>query len=160
MWQRVQKSNSALRCVLQQMVAEFLPQANRWSTWPIGRRVRPIDKLHIRKSWQHVGERSGDFVCAWRLMKQQMVAGLLDFSPERPRSTSVWLVSSSKGLICTDLKEEAQIACLVDLRYECEQQWLHDYVESRSERQQGKSPGWKVNLCVHGKFLCCVEMFV
>ena len=42
------------------------------------------------------------------------------FSRERLRSTFVWLVLSSKGLICTDLKEEAQIAWLVDLRHGCE----------------------------------------
>ena len=32
----------------------------------------------------------------------------------------VWLVSSVEGSICTNLKEEALIAKLVDLRHRCE----------------------------------------
>ena len=53
-------------------------------------------------------------------MRLPMVAGLLGFSRERLSSTFMWLVSLGKGFICTDLKEEARIAWLVDLRHECE----------------------------------------
>ena len=67
----------------------------------------------MKKSWWRMGERAGYSV------RLPMVARLLGFSRERLRSTSVWLVSSSKGLICIDLKEEAWIAWLVDLRHRC-----------------------------------------
>lgn len=56
------------------------------------------------KSWRRVGERAKDFVRAWKRVRLPMVAGLLSFSRERPRSTSVWLVSLGEGLSCIDLK--------------------------------------------------------
>ena len=78
-----------------------------------------MDELHMRKSWWRMGERAGYSVHTWRRVRLPMVARLLGFSRERLRSISVWLVSSSEGLICIDLKEEAWIDWLVDLRHRC-----------------------------------------
>ena len=54
-WRRSQKPSGTWRCVQQRLKAIFLLQANRWSTWPIGRRVWPMDELHMRKSWRCIG---------------------------------------------------------------------------------------------------------
>ena len=78
-----------------------------------------MDELYMRKSWWRMGERVGYSVRMWRRVQLPMVARLLGFSRKRLRSTSMWLVSSSEGLICIDLKEEAWIAWLVDLRHRC-----------------------------------------
>ena len=64
-----------------------------------------------------MGERAGYSIRTWRHVQLPMVARLLRFSRKRLRSTSMWLVSSSEGLICIDLKEEAWIDWLVDLRH-------------------------------------------
>ena len=79
------------------------------------------------------------YVRAWRSMRLLMGMGFLGFGCGKPLSTSVWLVSSRKASICTNLMiGGAQLAWLVDLRHGCEQRWLYDFVESKSRRQQGK----------------------
>ena len=65
-------------------------------------------------------ERAGDSICMCRRMRLPMVVELLGFSCERPSSTSMWLVLLGEGLTCINLKEEAQITWLVDLRHGCE----------------------------------------
>ena len=103
-------------------------------------------------------KRSGNGL--WMCVKHPLEAIFLGFGRWGPWTMCVWLVSSVEDSICTDLKEEALIAKLVDLRHGCEQRWLHDFVESKSGRQHGKWLGWRTDLCARGKFLSCVEIFV
>ena len=68
-------------------------------------------------------------------MRLPMGAGFLGFGYGKPLSTSVWLVSSRKASICTNLMiGRARLAWLVDLRHGCERQWLHDSFESKTRR--------------------------
>lgn len=52
------------------------------------------------------GGATGILVNTWRRVQIPMEAGLLGFSCDMPWSTSVLLVSSSKGLMWIDLKGE------------------------------------------------------
>ena len=63
-------------------------------------------------------KRSGNGL--WRCVKHPLEAICLGFGRWGPWTMYVWLVSSVEGSICTNLKEEALIAKLVDLRHRCE----------------------------------------
>ena len=56
----------------------------------------------------------------WRCVKHPLEAICLGFGCWGPWTMYVWLVSSVEGSFCTNLKEEALIAKLVDLRHRYE----------------------------------------
>ena len=77
----------------------------------------------------------GAVVHAWWRVRLLLEVGFLGFGRDMPWSTSVLLVSSGKGLMCTDLIGRDTNCLVVGFWHSTEPWWLRDAVESRSNRQ-------------------------
>ena len=85
----VRNPGGAWRRVRRRMTTRFSGEVDRWTTRPSGRRMDQEDNLEVKNLRRRV-------VSFW-------LTGFLGFPRGRPRSTSVVLVSTGEGLMCTDL---------------------------------------------------------